>query len=412
MERLLSPKSTVAVIFGAHDWARAGLQNAPSFRRSAAQFQRYLLGASPFGLGLEPDLLLYMFDDPSPAGAQLTRIGETITDLVRERRETLQRIKDILVYFIGHATFDDGHLNFLVRDTRQGIEAQTGIAAPALARVLRVAAPQQRRLVILDCCFSEAAADGFGAMGPLDEAIATAALYDLEPQVPPPDRGTLLLCSSPRSRPSIGKPHDERTLFTGALLDILTEGSHRRAPMLSFANLRDDIYDRMLREYGAEAPRPALHQPEQQAGDLTRLPAFPNAVGRSIASEPALPVSQPNSGSELLRQADRDPIFPERVPEVATAPPSSHRASWLQGFVTVFERHRLATLLALCGALLAVILVVSVIAVWSSHDHSGSNPVLPPTSSPAPKLPNDQPSSSPLIKPGSPLISKPTQLIR
>jgi hypothetical protein len=361
VEQLLSPTSTVAVIFGAHDWARAGLQNAPSFRRSAAQFQRYLLAASPFGLGLEPDLLLYMFDDPSPAGAQLARIGETITDLVRERRQTPQRIKDILVYFIGHTTVDDGHLNFLVRDTRQGIEAQTGIAASALARVLRVTAPQQRRVIILDCCFSEAAADGFGAMGPLDEAVAATVLSDLEP-IPPPDRGTLLLCSSPRRRPSIGKPHDERTLFTGALLHILTEGSHRRAPMLCFADLRDDVYDRMLREYGAEAPRPALHQPEQQAGDLTRVPAFPNLAAidnnRPVSpsrSERAPPVVEPNS--ELKKPQ------PRRPPRKA-----------LRTLFTLLRHYRSVTLVASSLALLAAILAFVVIPALLPANHSSPDP--------------------------------------
>jgi general L-amino acid transport system substrate-binding protein len=48
--------------------------------------------------------------------------------------------------------------------------------------------------------------------------------------------------------------------------------------MLSFVDLRDDIYDQMLRDYDGIPPRPALHQPEQQEGDLTRLPAFPNAT--------------------------------------------------------------------------------------------------------------------------------------
>ena len=362
MEQLLSPKSTVAVIFGAHDWTRAGLQNAPSFRRSAAQFQRYLLAASPFGLGLEPDLLLYMFDDPSPAGAQLSRISETITDLVRERRQTPQRIKDILVYFIGHATVDDGHLDFLVRDTRQGIEAQTGIAAPALAQVLRVAAPQQRRVIILDCCFSEAAADGFGAMGPLDEAVAATALSDLEPQIPPPDRGTLLLCSSPRRRPSIGKPHDERTLFTGALLDILTEGSHRRAPMLSFADLRDDVYDRMVREYGAEAPRPALHQPEQQAGDLTRVPAFPNLA----ATDNNRPLSP--SRSEPIPTVV-EPTSKLKKPQYLSPPRKA-----LRTLLTLLRHYRSVTLVASSLALLAAILAFVVIPALLPANHSSPDP--------------------------------------
>jgi hypothetical protein len=158
------------------------------------------------------------------------------------------------------------------------MEEQSSIGAPSLAHVLRVAAPQQRRLVILDCCFSGAAAEAFGAMGPLDEAVAAAAARDLAPAAAPPQRGTLVLCSSPRSRFSIGLPNAERTLFTGTLLNVLSEGAGRRhTEMLSFADLKDDIYDRMLSDFD-NPPRPALHQPEQPDGDLMLVPAFPNAA--------------------------------------------------------------------------------------------------------------------------------------
>src|ERR1700730_12082023 len=116
-------------------------------------------------------------------------------------------------------------------------------------------------------------------MGAVDEVVAKTAIGDLEARAPSPERGTLLLCSCPRRRTSIGLPNAERTLFTGALLSVLKEGSARASDMLSFADLRDEIYDQMLRgslDYNAIPPRPVLHQPEQQEGDLTRLPAFPN----------------------------------------------------------------------------------------------------------------------------------------
>jgi hypothetical protein len=286
MPRLLDPSGTLAIILGAHDWTKAGLPIAPSFRRSAAQFHRYLLNPFPHGLDLEPDFVLNLFDDPAPAGAQLARIRDTIRSLVRERGNEDRPVRDILIYYVGHGASEErGHLHLLVRDTSEGIEAQSSIATPDLAQVLRVAAPQQRRLIVLDCCFSEAAAEAFGAMGALDEAVAGTALKDLAPAPLPPERGTLLLCSSPRRRISIGRPNDERTLFTGAMLSVLAEGAESvRSEMLSFFELREAIYDRMLREHGSP-PRPALHQPEQQTGDLTRQPAFPNVSTFRQAAE-------------------------------------------------------------------------------------------------------------------------------
>ena len=316
MPQLLDPTSTVAIILGAYDWTKSGLPSAPSFRRSAHDFHRYLVTQAPYGLGLQPDLIINLFNDPSPAGAQLARIRDEIRSFVREGKEGNRPIRDVLIYYLGHGSCEGGGpLHFLVRDTSEGIEEQSSITASDLAQVLRVAAPQQRRLVVLDCCFSEAAVQAFGAMGSLDEAVATTALRDLEPGGPPPERGTLLLCSSPRTHASIGIPNADRTLFTGALLNVLREGSvsPRRREMLSFSELRDDVYDRMLRDYDKPPPRPALHQPDQQAGDFTQLPAFPNAAwaqrqaeGEHQTAEAQPQAEEERQTAEALRKAEEE----------------------------------------------------------------------------------------------------------
>ena len=307
MRRLLDPVSTCAVILGAHDWTQIGLPQALSFLRSAEGCYRYMLLQPPDGLGLQPDVVLNLFDDSSSASTQLIRISDTIGGFVRDTRDTGQPLRDVLIYYIGHGTCESGsHLHLLVRDSRKGIEEQSSIGTDDLARVLRVAAPQQRRLVVLDCCFSEAAAADFDAMGTLEEAVAAAAGKDLE-QSPSPERGTLLLCSSPRNRVSIGSATGERTLFTGALLEVLGEGSvSHNSAMLSFADLREAVWDRMLNEQGAGAPRPALHQPDQSEGDLTHVPAFPNAaIFRQEPREPgARKTKQEFAEAGLRAEAD------------------------------------------------------------------------------------------------------------
>ena len=160
------------------------------------------------------------------------------------------------------------------RCTRQGLEEETGIRAPDLARVLKVAAPQQRRLVVLDCCFAEAAARAFVGMGALDQAVAASAARDIGEALP--SRGGLLLCAAPVGQVAIGASEAERTLFTGAVIKILRGGADGRPPVLSFADLRDAAYECMLTDVGASAPRPVLYPVNQAQGDLTRLPAFPN----------------------------------------------------------------------------------------------------------------------------------------
>jgi len=293
--RILDPKSTAAVVLGAHDWSEAGLGRSPSFLRSARGVVRYLYDSG--GLGLEPELVLDLFDDTAAAGDQLARLRDTLDVQLRDRKEAGRPVTDILLYYVGHGYTDDqGQLCLLIRRSRQGLEAETSIKAADLARALRRAAPQQRRLVVLDCCFSEAAAKSFIGMGDLNQQVAATALHDLGDDQPA--RGTLLLCSSPVGRVSIGPPNADRTLFTGAVLDVLYGGSKRRSEHLSFADLRDEAFEIMLNTFGVNTPRPALHQVNAEFGDLTRAPAFLN---RSSEVAPPATAKKRSRRPELTR---------------------------------------------------------------------------------------------------------------
>lgn len=296
--RLLDPSSSIAVVLGASDWSNAGLAHAPSFRRSAERFREYLAADPPRGLGLAPELTISLFDDPSPNGEQLGRVLRDVKARVDGRGAEGRPIRDVLIYYVGHGTLDAGaDLHLLVRHTADGIEAPTSIAARRLAEVLHAAAPQQRRLVILDCCFSEAAVKDFAAMGPLEEAVAKEAANALSSDGADggqPNRGTVVLCSSSKGRVSIGPPEAERTLFTGALVRVLEEGVAGFGPMLSFAKLHSETSVRMEREASGRGrpPRPVLHQPDQEGGDLLRVAAFPNpAAERERAGARRLPAT-------------------------------------------------------------------------------------------------------------------------
>ena len=323
--RLLDPQSTAAVVFGAHDWTSAGLGRAPSFRRSAKGIVDYLCGNS--GLGLSSEFVLDLFDDPASAGEQLGRIRDTLDGLLRERRDEGRPVADVLVYYVGHGHTDDqGHLSLLVRRSLKNLEAETGIKTPDLARTLRLAAPQQRRLVVLDCCFSEAAAKAFiGMSASLDQSVAATAAKDLREDEP--RRGTLLLCSSPLSEVSMAPSNAQRTLFTGAVLDVLREGAEGRPPALSFSDLRDAAFQRMVASFGANAPRPVLHQVNAAQGDLTRTPAFPNRAPAPPPtqgmSSPALPHPPALPATEIL--PPKAPPRPEPVRAPVPPPPAQER---------------------------------------------------------------------------------------
>ncbi len=271
---LLDPDATAAVILGSHDWTSADLGRSRSFLKSAKSLLKYLIDSD--GLGMDPSLVLDLFDDTAAADAQLTRVSKTINTLVRDRLDDGRPIKDIIIYYIGHGqTDDEGHLSLLVRCSEKGMEEETAIRAQELARVLRRAAPQQRRIVILDCCFSGAAASVFIGMSPsLSQGIAATVAKDLKDDNP--KRGTLLLCSSPKGQISMAPHNAEMTLFTGSVLDVLKNGSDQHAHYLSFSDLRDAAYERMLVSFGQNSPRPVLYQVNAADGDLTQVPAFIN----------------------------------------------------------------------------------------------------------------------------------------
>jgi hypothetical protein len=389
---LLAADATAAVVLGASDWRAAGLGEAASFRRSAKGVVAWLYDRG--GLGLAPDLVLDLFDSPESAGEQLARIRDTLDSWLRDRRERGTPVADVLVFYVGHGHSDEkGTLSLLVRDSRRNLEAETGIKAPDLARALRLGAPQQRRLVVLDCCFSEAAVRDFvGMSGALSQAVATGAGKALAEESP--GRGTLLLCSSPAGEASIGAPGAERTLFTGAVLDVLREGVPGAGAALSFAELREAAFDRMIVGFGAEAPRPVLHQPDQRQGDLTRLGAFPNRAASGVAPPPraarpepapeppraerpaeaaARPVAPAPEGAEAFAQVFRDFLprrdrpassaaqpgvgEPARGPAAAPSEPQpASRWAWLWW--------RPKTWRGWAASIVAMLLMMSLVSVW------------------------------------------------
>jgi hypothetical protein len=265
---------------------------------------RYLY--DPAGLGLDPELVLDLFDDTAAAGDQLARIRDTLDIQLRERRGTSREVTDVFVYYVGHGYTDDqGQLALLVRRSRRNLEAETGIKAADLARALRLGAPQQRRSVVLDCCFSEAAARAFyGMSSDLTQQVASTAMKDL--QDTQPARGTLLLCSSPVGQVSMGPPDAEYTLFTGAVLDVLKKGAEGLPRYLSFADLRDQAFEKMLVSFGANAPRPVLHQANATHGDLTRTPAFRNRA--EAATQQTEQEGYRRSAGEEKRDVQKEPL--------------------------------------------------------------------------------------------------------
>ncbi|MEQ1956341.1 hypothetical protein [Mesorhizobium sp. CN2-181] len=427
---LLSPNSTAAVVLGAHDWTGIGLERAPSFLRSARHIVQHLY--NPAGLGLDPELVLDLFDNAASASDQLAELQETLDQHVRERRGEGRPLTDVLLYYIGHGhPSDSGDLSLLVRRSRRNLESETGIKTADLARTLRIAAPQQRRSVILDCCFSERAAKSFiGMSANLSHQIAAVAAGNLGDNQPA--RGTLVLCSSGIGTASIGDPNAKHTLFTGAVLDVLQHGAEGFPSRLSFSDLRDAAFDQMLADFGASAPRPVLHQASASHGDLTRAPAFPNhaSINRVVEEEqtrgnasniaPDLPdvpqaesadrpsqesLSQPHDKSE---DQSRPAIRPANDEVNTFQPEHGSELEKIEKKRTVTWRRRFTLVAVIVGSLM---LLVGGYAAWRGQieqfltglDITESNPPsddpAPLPAQPAPETPASDVADAPLPAP-------------
>jgi hypothetical protein len=70
-------------------------------------------------------------------------------------------------------------------------------------------------------------------------------------------------------------------MFTGALQVALETGVENGPHALSFADVRDRVWEILQQKYANAAIRPVLYAPDQSEGDLSQQPAFPNPLWRS-----------------------------------------------------------------------------------------------------------------------------------
>lgn len=285
--QLLVPERTVALILGAQDWPRAAhINGGPAFARSATDFRNYLLDADK-GLGLKRRDVLDLFDSEQPASDQVDAIGDFLSGRELELSEAGDEgLLDVLVYYVGHGAFPEAsnRLFILVRRSRPDRWDTTCVLVDSLARRVHMSVPFARQLVILDCCFSGAAAKawmaGAGAQGSMLRAT-------MEHEVP--GHGAVLICSSASDMVSMCPAGATHTMFTGSLLAGLRKGSPKLGRTLSPVDARDLAWLDMQRNWGTAAVRPVLVPIDRGAGDFSRHGAFPNPLADDAPPAPVTP---------------------------------------------------------------------------------------------------------------------------
>jgi len=287
-----SPQTTLFVLLGASEWPRHRfLKKDAAFLNAAKDVKTYFL--KQFHL---PDVnMLDLFDSEEAADDQDIKIIDFLTRRQDEMKKAGREAKDVLVYFIGHGDFAGSDQQFIlaIRRIREENPYSSGLQPKALARTLKEKARNLRQIMIVDCCFAAAAYTGFQG-GPDQQANAQFSneFKNAQQGEGVPRRGTTLLCSSDQRIRSLILSDHSSTMFTKALLSTLTgEGGVpiQVKPQQQKLSLRElsEISRRFLEEMSPEAPRPALHSPDQSNGRIEDIPFFPNLWKNKRGSSPS-----------------------------------------------------------------------------------------------------------------------------
>lgn len=277
------------------------LSSVPSVARSFHD----LVTALVRHCGVRPDRLRAILDPPDARSMAAAITAEA------QAAETV-----LLVYFIGHGLLGPaGELYLAASDTDRltpGMAEYQALSFSSLRQALG-ASRASSVVVVLDCCFS-------GRVGLTDRASVPA--FPLEPS-----HGLYLIGSAEQL--ALAPPDATHTSFTGAFIDLLTNGDPRGPRQLTL----DAVYDAMfraMRDQGRPWPR---RQAGDRSGNLVIAPN-PAAPGRPPAAEDEEPAPGrcPYPGLDAFRMDDADVFFGrERMTEAVLAAVAERAAPAAQG---------------------------------------------------------------------------------
>ncbi|OWA18407.1 hypothetical protein B9W68_05710 [Streptomyces sp. CS227] len=184
----------------------------------------------------------------------------------------------VVVYLSGHGAYDreDGQLYFVTTDTEAGREQQTALEAAFVIDQLEKCAAR-RKVLLLDCCFSGSAVQGFRSKG----APAPAAMPVVEAG------GVHVITASQHWEKAFTTDADQPSQFTRAIVDGLHSG---RADLDGDGQVSaNDLFRHISRDL-RKAPDGRRQTPTQSTlsvtGDIYLARA---AAGRQIPALKPLP---------------------------------------------------------------------------------------------------------------------------
>jgi hypothetical protein len=184
-------------------------------------------------------------------------------------------IKELIIYYVGHGSFDKTSFILTTRKTRDENLSVSSITAQSIGTTISKAASNLKVYVILDCCFAASLYTIF--QSPLIEIVSK----DISDNFPP--TGLALLCASSKDDPARIISERQITMFSEGLEFALRNGAPEiRNELLTLRELGDLTYSHIKLNNPGEAIRPEVHSPIMPHGDIADIPVFPNYAFKSL----------------------------------------------------------------------------------------------------------------------------------
>jgi hypothetical protein len=248
---LPDPKRSAAVVIGVGAYTE--MPKLPAVKENRERLKAVLTDPEVWGL---PERHFHEVPDPKHAA----NLIDPVIEAAQQARDTL------IVYYAGHGFIDRrGELHLTLPGSRNR-SRHTAVPYDWLRQEILEHSGAERRIVILDCCYSGRALEGMA--DPAAELPAAAGI-----------NGSYLLTSAAENVQALSPKGEECTAFTGELTRVLREGIPDGGKFLTL----DAVYGRVLhalRERGRPEPQ------EQDRGQIGRLPFVRN---RAEGSPPPPP---------------------------------------------------------------------------------------------------------------------------
>jgi len=264
MTSLPDPASSRAVIIGTSSYRH--LEQLPAVTANLRDLSAALRDAMLWGL---PEQHCTVVADPRDATAMLDPVHQAGS----EATDTL------LVYYSGHGLrdTDSTDLYLALCDSRENAE-YSAVAYNHLRAAIR-GSRAERKIVVLDCCFSGRAARTLGGNG---NVLAVQAAVE----------GAYVLTASPRNLMALSPEGETYTAFTGELLNLLRSGLPEGPELIDLETVYQVLSDRLRAK---NRPQPQC----SQENNIGRLPLVRNKANSARSWGPSGPVLDADVRSAL-----------------------------------------------------------------------------------------------------------------